>query len=291
MDAQVELVVESHDTVGEGPLWDERESVLRWIDIPGRRLHRLDPASGDHFEVGLPEPVGTIVPRASGGLVLATPTGFYAYDTRSGEQTLLASCDADDPATRMNDGKCDRRGRLWVGTMAFDASPGAGAFYRFDEQHEVTRLFGDVTISNGLAWSADDALLYWIDSMTHGVDVFDFDLEAGTIANRRTALEIPEDEGIPDGMTIDTDGYLWVALYNGGAVHRYRPDGTLDGVVEIPHAEVTCCAFGGPDLADLYITTANQGVAEAERAGRPEAGALYRCRPGVTGSAPFAYAG
>jgi sugar lactone lactonase YvrE len=279
----VELVVDSHDTVGEGPMWDDRESVLRWIDITGQRLHRYDPATGEHREVALPEPAGTIAPRAAGGLVLATPTGIYAYDTATGEQELLASADADDLSTRMNDGKCDRQGRLWVGTMAYDAKAGAGAFYRVGTDLSVTRQFGDVSISNGLAWSDDDTLLYWIDSFMHAVEVFDFDAVEGAISNRRIAVKIPESDGIPDGMTIDTEGYLWVAVYGGSMVQRYSPDGVLDAVVELPVEGVTCCTFAGPDLGDLYITTAAQNMSEEQHRASPHAGGLFRCRPGATG--------
>jgi sugar lactone lactonase YvrE len=291
VDTSVERVVGPGAILGEGPTWDEREGILWWLDIPGSRLHRFDPATGTDSAVDLPRPAGTLVPRASGGLVLATPRGFEAYDPTTGDLQLLASVEADDPKTRMNDGKCDRQGRLWAGTMAFEATPGAGAFYRLGTDLAVERQVDDVTISNGLAWSADDSVLYWVDSMTHGVDAFDFDPATGTISDRRTVIKIPEDEGVPDGMTIDTEGYLWVALFGGKAVRRYSTDGRLDGVIELPVDNVTCAAFGGPDLGDLYITTAKENLSPEQLAAQPDAGSLYRCRPGVTGYATNAFGG
>lgn len=287
MDVVVERVGEARAVLGEGPVWDERESVLWWLDIPGEQLHRYDPATGQDGAVDLGRQVGALVPRRSGGLVLATPEGFVGYDPATGAETLIAPAEQDDETTRMNDGKCDRQGRFWAGTMAYDFKPGAAAFYRLDPDGTVTQMLSRCTISNGLAWTADDRTMYYIDSPTGSVDAFDFDAEAGAISNRRPLVKISESDGLPDGMCIDAEGFLWVALYNGGAVHRYGPDGRLDGVLDIPTGQVTCCAFGGPDLGDLYITTASVDVSADDAA----AGGLYRCRPGVTGTPVNAFAG
>jgi sugar lactone lactonase YvrE len=288
MDAHVEAVVDAPALLGEGPVWDEREGIVWWLDIPGQSLHRFDPATGDDQSQDLGQEVGTLALRQSGGLVLATPDGFVAYDWSTGRGDLLAAVEADNPATRMNDGKCDRQGRFWAGTMAYDFTPGAAAFYCMDADHNVAKQFGDVTISNGLAWSADDSTLYYIDTGTGSVEAFDFDGATGTLASRRTVVKISESDGLPDGMCIDTEGYLWVALFNGGAVHRYSPAGVLDGVLEIPAAKVTCCAFAGEDLGDMYITTASL---DTDATVDPGAGKLYRCRPGVIGTPVTTYAG
>jgi sugar lactone lactonase YvrE len=235
--------------------------------------------------------VGCLVPRRSGGLALATPHGIEAYDPDSGDRELLVTIDADDDNTRMNDGKCDRRGRFWVGTMAFDPAVGLGRFYRVDPDFTVTTIAEGVTVSNGLAWNADDTRLYYVDSRTHRVDVFDFDLPTGEATNRRPFVEIPREVGTPDGMCIDIDDHIWVALYRGGGVHRYTPYGELDRIIEVPASQVTCCAFGGPRLDELYITTAAQHFTDDDRRREPAAGSLYRTRPGVIGPPVNEFAG
>jgi sugar lactone lactonase YvrE len=275
MSVEVERVGGVRAILGEGPVWDVRDKVLWWLDIPGENLHRHNPATGADDTWALGRQVGALVPRESGGIVLATPEGFVAFDPATAAETVLASVEADDADTRMNDGKCDRAGRFYAGTMAYDYKTGVGSFYRLDPDGTVTKLFGGTSISNGLAWSADDSTLFYIDSPTGSVDAFDFDASSGTLANRRPVAKI--DEALPDGMCIDDESFLWVALYGGGAVHRYSPDGTLDGVLEVPARNVTCCAFGGDDWGDLYITTARGDEDD------PAGGALYRCRPGVTG--------
>jgi sugar lactone lactonase YvrE len=290
-DVQVEVVTDAVAQLGEGPVWDARESVLWWLDIPGEALHRYDPATGEDTAVDLGRQVGSLVPRAEGGLVLATPEGFVAYDPATRAETLLAAVEGDNDATRMNDGKCDRQGRFWAGTMAYEFTTGAGSFYKFDVDGTVTKTVEGVTISNGLAWTADDRNLYYIVTMAGSVDAFDFDAAAGTIANRRPVVKINGTDGLPDGMAIDAEGFLWVALFNGSAVHRYSPEGALDGVLKIPAAKVTCCAFGGDDLGDLYVTTASHELSDDERAAQPHAGKLFRCRPGVTGTPVNAYGG
>lgn len=289
MDVDVERVGAGHALLGEGPVWDDRESALWWLDIPGQSLHRFDPGTGMDTRRSLGRQVGALVPRRSGGLVLATPEGFVAFDPATGEESLLAPVEADNPATRMNDGKCDRQGRFWAGTMAYEFQPGAGGFYRLDPDMRVTQVLSGCTVSNGLAWSPDDRLLYYIDSMTRRIDVFDFDPSSGRLTDRRPFVEIPESAGLPDGMCIDEDGYLWVALFGGSAVRRYSPAGGLDGVIAIPATKVTCCAFGGADLRDLYITTARIDLSDDELAAQPEAGGLFRCRPGVAGTAVNAF--
>jgi sugar lactone lactonase YvrE len=176
--------------------------------------------------------------------------------------------------------------------MAFDVSPNAAALYRIDPDLSVTRMLSGVTLSNGLDWTLDNRQMYYIDSSTQAVDVFEFDLERGVLGTRRRVVSIPADEGLPDGMTVDADGGIWVALHGSGTVRRYFPDGHLDRVVRVPSARlVTCCAFGGRDLEDLYITTMTYGLSSEELAEQPLAGSLFRCRPGVRGRLPHHFAG
>ncbi len=184
-----------------------------------------------------------------------------------------------DPGLRMNEGACDPDGRFYCGSMAYDKGPGRGTVYRLDADHATSVVFGGSTISNGLAWSPDGSLAYYIDSDTRRIDVFDYTTDDG-LTGRRRFVEITEGAGDPDGMTVDAQGHLWVALYAGSAVRRYRPDGTLDGVIELPVTNVTACTFAGPDLDQLVITTSREGLPEGSQ---PEAGSLFRSRPGVTG--------
>jgi sugar lactone lactonase YvrE len=184
---------------------------------------------------------------------------------------------------RFNDGKCDPAGRFLAGTMAYDLTPGAGALYRLDLDRSVTKLLPHVTISNGLCWTGDGTTLYYIDSPTQGIDAFDYDTGTGRPANRRRVAEIPRGAGLPDGMTIDADGCLWVALYGGSAVRRYTPAGTLDATVSFPVTNITCPVFGGPGLGVLYVTSARDGLDEAKLAAQPHAGAVFAADVGTSG--------
>jgi sugar lactone lactonase YvrE len=292
---EAELVVDCHDVVGEGPLWDERASVLWWTDLLGRRVHQLDPAKGQHTIHEVEQEVGALVPRASGGFMAAVRDGFASWDPAAG-LTMLAPVEADRPDLRMNDGKCDRRGRFWAASMAFDCSPAAGSLYVLEPDGSTRRVLTGLTIGNGLAWTSDDATMYYIDSTRQCVEAFDFDLDKGILGNARRVIEVaPADDPaswrLPDGMCIDQEGFLWVAIYGAGVVCRYRPDGTLHTTIELPVSQVTCPVFGGEDLRDLYITTAAQEMSADDLDREPHAGALFRVRTDVPGTAPFAFAG
>ncbi|MER6950191.1 SMP-30/gluconolactonase/LRE family protein [Nonomuraea sp. NPDC000554] len=266
-----EIVPVPHARLGEGPRWDARTGTLLWVDIPAGLVHRLDPADGSHETIDVGQPVGVAVPTTSGGLALAVRDGFAVLER--GRLELLAPVTAAErPGNRMNDGACDRAGRFFAGTKAEDDAPGAGALYRLDPDRRCERLLDDVTISNGIAWSPDERLLYYVDTPTGRVDVFDYDPVSGGLADRRVFAEITR--GRPDGITVDSTGHVWVALWGGGAVVRLRPDGRPDLSVEIPATNVTSCAFGGGDLDVLYVTTAWDG-----RTG----GQLWRCRTSSTG--------
>lgn len=275
---RAELVAEAHAQLGEGPLWDGRTSELLWVDILAGVVHRFDPVTGADraFDVG--SSVGAVVPRALGGYALAVAAGF-ALATDEGEVTDVVPV-GHDAAVRMNDGACDSAGRFWAGSMRLDEAPGGGSLYRLDADHGVQTICRGVTISNGVGWSLDDTLLYYVDTPTRTIDVFDFDARTGAAGGRRTLAAV---EGFPDGLVVDAEGFLWVAFWGGGQVRRYSPEGDLAEAIDVPAAHTTKAAFGGPTLTDLYITTA----AGDER----HAGGLFVAQPGVAGRPAFSYAG
>jgi sugar lactone lactonase YvrE len=290
-DLAVELVLDAHAQVGEGPVWDDASGTLVWVDIMGNTVHRYDPATGRDRAIDVGQPVGAAVLRRDGnGLVLALRDGFGMLDESSGQVQLVAAVEADVPTNRMNDGKCDPGGRFWAGTMAFEVTPGVAALYRLDPNLQASRMLSGVTLSNGLGWSPDGRQMYYIDSVTQGLDVFDFEPADGSLGERKRLITIPPGEGLPDGMTVDAEGGLWIALHGSGSIRRYTPDGRVDRVVRVPPKMVTCCTFGGSDLTDLYITTMSIGLSAAGRRAQPLAGALFRCRPGVRGLPPDRFA-
>ena len=285
-----ELVLDARAELGEGPIWDARRSRLLFVDIMRGHVHEFDPVSGRDRVIAVDRPVSAIAPTVHGDWVIAARDGFFRLDPESGAATVIAPVEKDDPDTRMNDGYVDRRGRFWAGTMGMGGVRSRGSLYRLDPDGRVTRFLTGVHISNGIDWSPDGRVMYYADTGLSRVDAFDFDEAEGAITNRRPFVAIPENAGFPDGLVIDAHGGVWVALWEGGAVHHYRPDGVLAGRVELPVSLVTKCAFGGPDLADLYITTAWIDLDAAGRAREPLAGGVFRVRPGVRGrpATPFA---
>ena len=277
-----EVVVAAGAQLGEGPAWDAVRRRLLWVDIPAGLVHLLDPASGRDQTIEVGQPVGVVVPDTSGGLVVAVRDGFGRIDG-SGRLELLF--DLSRPGFRMNDGKCAPDGALWAGTMADDARSSTGRLYRMEAGWKgCAPALDGLTISNGLAWTPDGRLMYFIDTPTRRVDVFDTEPGSSQLRNRRTLIRIPDGAGNPDGMTIDEDGCLWVALAHSGRVQRYLPDGTPDTVVEIAVPQVTSCCFGG-DRGDVLFMTSGRRGAESD----PLAGAVFACTPGAAGAAAVPY--
>jgi sugar lactone lactonase YvrE len=286
----MDIVVDQRAELGEGPWWDVSSQELLWVDIEGHAIHRYRPEDDSTSTISLPGRVSAVVAKASGGWVLAMEHSFAALAEGSDQVMSLAEVD-EGLATRMNDGKCDRHGRFYAGTMAFDEVSPIGALYRLDPDGAVERLVTGVSCSNGLDWSLDGDTMYYIDSTTHRLDVFDFDDVSGRVFERRTLLEFSEAEGAPDGMTVDSEGFLWVALWGGSSLRRYSPDGELERVVELEAEQVTSACFGGVDLTDLYITSARDGLPADRLAGQRHAGALVRIQPGVAGRPQHPFAG
>jgi sugar lactone lactonase YvrE len=286
----VEVAVAARATLGEAPVWDHAHSRLIWVDITARAVHFYDPRSAQDTSVAVPHTPGVAIPRATGGLVLAIGHGFGFLNPEERFESVAQIPQRKVPA-RMNDGNCDSAGRLWAGTAGLNEEPEAGALYRLDPDRTVTRVLDHVGESNGIDWSPDDRLMYYVDSLERRVDVFDFDLTSGAIDNRRPFAVIDEGEAVPDGLTVDADGGIWVALWGGSQLRRYAPNGSLDRLITFPATQITSCAFGGPQLKQLFVTSAREGLATEALEREPHAGSLFVCTPGVRGRVQRTFAG
>ena len=274
----VDVVIDLGSRLGEGPLWDHRKGLLAWVDILAGLVHFTDPGTGVTTTVPVGTDVGAIALHGESGYLLAIRAGFA---TLEGARMDVVNEVLDAAGQRMNDGALDGAGRFVAGSITDDRRP-TGALYVRELDGEVRTLFGGVSVSNGLAWNAAGNRLFYVDSPLQGIDVMDYDVETGTVSGRRRWATVPESEGIPDGLTIDDEGCLWLALFGGGKVLRYSPDGTLTGEVRLPVSRITSCAFGGPDLDRLFITTAGVGSSPDDPP-RPHDGALFVVDPGAVG--------
>lgn len=283
-------VVPTSAFVGEGPVWLPAEKKLAFVDILSPAIILSDPTRGAFQTFPMTELVSAVVPRRRGGYLAAMQSGLKAVDLETGAVTTIAAPEADKPGNRFNDGKCDRRGRFWAGTMAIDTTHGHGSLYRLDPDGRCTRMETGVTISNGLGWSPDDRRMYFTDSGTRTIYVYDYDIDTGAIANRRVFVKVPEKGGTPDGLTVDAEGYVWSAHWDGWCVTRYDPDGRIERVITMPVPRPTSCAFGGPDLATLYITSARIRLSAAQLADAPLSGSVFAMPAPVRGlpETPFA---
>jgi sugar lactone lactonase YvrE len=277
--------------LGEGIRWDGRLDEVLAVDILAGRVYRgrvdADGGLGLIREYQVPGTVGAIVPvHGDEGWVLAAGRGF-AYLSRDGNIRPLA--EVAPTGTRMNDGACDPQGRFWAGTLADDFHSGGGALFRLGRGGQVDRVLSDLTISNGLGWSPDGTTMYLVDSGPGVLHAFSFEPETGAISDSRALVTVPEDVGTPDGLTVDANGDIWVAIYGGGRVHRYSPTGELRQALLVPAAQCTSCAFAGPELKRLYVTTATEGWSDEQRRAEPTAGLVYRFDTDAIGrsAAPF----
>jgi sugar lactone lactonase YvrE len=264
--------------LGEGPCWHAELEALIWVDILRREVHLSTPDDDRVYRT--PEYPGAAVPRRDGGLLLAMG-GFATLDLDSGQTSDIARLPLD-PDVRMNDGKCDPAGRFWAGTMELDGAPERGALYRLDGPGAARRMVEPVTISNGLGWSPDGDWMYFIDTATKTVRRYAFDV-GGELGRPSVLVDTGTHTGSPDGMTVDAEGNLWVAFWDGAAVRCYSPAGKLLAEVSLPVLRPTSCTFAGPDLSHLIVTTARDGLTESELRDQPLAGSILVLEPGVAG--------
>ena len=278
---QVEQLTDVVAYHGEGPVWSPSWGGLRWVDmLAGDVLSLGSDGAVERRHVG--EIAAALRPRRGGGAVIGIERGFALQDPDGAIRPLAEVW--SDPSVRMNEGGCDPDGRFYCGSMAYDQRPGAASLYRLDPDETVHIVLEDVTLSNGLDWSPDGRLAYYTDTATHSISVFDYDPDSG-LTGRRPFVAL---ESNPDGLTVDAEGGVWTALYDGGAVRRYAPEGRLDAVIEVPARKVTACTFGGDRMDELFITTSREGL---EPGDDPRAGALFRALPGVTGLPVREFAG
>jgi L-arabinonolactonase len=281
--ATFECVVDSRSELGEATMWDPREQVLWWVDIKKRLIHRYDPQCGQNTSYEAPQDLGCLAVREGGGLILTMTDGFFFFDPSTGTFEKIVDPEAHIPENRFNDGKTDRQGRFWSGTMHDNVAGKTGSLYRLDTDLTCHKMFEGVVCSNALAWSPDSRTMYYADSFEHCVWAFDFDAASGSITNRRVFIDTRPTGGMPDGGTVDAEGYYWITLPRSGKVSRYDPNGREVLTILLPTALPTCCGFGGPNLDILYVTTAIFGRPTDELAKERNPGGLFAIDAGFKG--------
>jgi sugar lactone lactonase YvrE len=286
---KAELLLDAKATLGEGPIWDSKTQTLYWLDILEKRIY-----SGTQILIQLDDLIGCLAPCKNGNLILALSgdegrATIVDLEPGSSQQTVLAALSEEPATNRFNDGKCDPAGRFLAGTMDLNEKDPNGTLYSFDGR-QVTILISGVTISNGLAWSPDQKTFYYIDTPTREVKAFDYDLATGQIANPRRAIHIPEPLGWPDGMTSDTDGNLWIAMWGGAQMTKWNPNtGKLLEQIPVPALHTSSCVFGGKDMNELYVTSARKGMSEADLKKYPLSGGLFKIITNVEGMPTFEF--
>ena len=284
------LLLDARATLGEGAWWHVDTHQLFWVDIEERKLHVFRPGDGQTRTIDVGERIGTVVLTTTHQALVALQTGIFELDLADESLTLITNPLEGMPDIRFNDGKCDPAGRLWVGSMHLATQAEMASLYCLDTDGTITQMRDNITISNGIVWSLDHQIMYYIDTPTDCVQAFDYDLATARISHPRVVVRVPAEAGHPDGMAIDAEGMLWIAHWGGGRVIRWDPTtGERLREVEVPAPYVTSCAFGGDDLKTLYITTARTALSTEQRTLYPHSGGLFSVEPGVKGVAPYLF--
>ena len=284
MEHSAEVAIGSVASLGEGPVWDDERALLAWVDIVEGVVHLSDLNRGADREIVVGTTVSAIALAPSQLYLLALADGLCWFDPETGAITQRVQF--VPPGTRLNDGGVDAAGRYWVGSMEMAGKPGIGSLFLYQAKVGLTVVQDGVGISNGIDWAPCGTRMYYVDSLTHRIDRFTYDLESGRISDRQAFVVIPQEDGLPDGLTVDSEGCVWVALWGGGQVRRYSPGGELVERVVLPVSQPTSCAFGGPHLDQMYITTARMGLTDTELDDQPLAGSVFVARPGAIGVRP-----
>jgi sugar lactone lactonase YvrE len=277
---EVEHLLACGDSLGEGPIWNSAEQALYWVDIGQNLIQRLDPFSGRHniYDAGLP--VTALGFRASGGLIMATGRGFATWLPGSESPDFLTNPMAGKQDARLNDGAIDRQGRFWAGAMSETPT---NCLYRLDPDGALHTMETGIQVSNGIGWSPDGKTMYYTDSARREIYAYDYEPKSGAISKRRVFVRTPDAEGVPDGLAVDSQGYVWSARWDGWRISRYDPAGQLEREIQMPVARPTSCIFGGESLDELYITSARIDLSAQEREEQPQAGDLFRIQTGIKG--------
>lgn len=286
---QAKTVVECHNELGEGPIWHPLEKCLYWLDILEKKIQRYDPHRDEYqvFKVG--QKVSALGLRGTDSFITAGENGFAFWYRHWGTFRFISNPEQGKTEARFNDGKVDRDGRFWAGTMTAEGA--SSKLYKLDENLAVAPMIENVTISNGIGWSPDDRIMYYADTRRFTIYAYDFDHEHGEISNKREFVRFNGENGVPDGLTVDGEGYVWCALWDGWRVERYSPAGECVESVEVPVAQPSSCTFGGDDFGTLYITSAREGMSKTHLGEQPQAGNLFACQPGVRGLPEPKFAG
>lgn len=291
MKPEIKCAAPVKNKLGESPIWCPIDQALFWVDIEAGLLQRFDAQTGAVRSWRMPERIGSFALCEHGGAVVALASGFALFDFETGAIERLAAPEKENPRNRFNDGKCDRAGRFWAGTMDDQLSEHTGALYRLDPDRACRRMASGIGIPNSIAWSPDDRVFYFADTMDRTIYVYDFDRASGAIANRRVFCTMDGQPGTPDGSTVDAEGCLWNAQWDGWRLVRYDPKGRIERIIALPVQKPTSCMFGGPDLATLYVTSAVWDLEGAALAAQPLAGALLAIDVGIRGLPEPRFAG
>lgn len=288
---QVDCVFDEPSLLGESPLWHPEEQALYWVDIEKPALHRFDPMTKQHDTWFMPTSITCIGLHAKEGLIAGMRHGFAKIMLPSGDMTMIYSPITDVERLMFNDGSCDRAGHFWVGTKNLIGQENTGLLYRLDLNGHCTEITEGFSVTNGIVWSPDNAILYICDSLARRIYQYDFTIETGKLSHKRIFAQLSEESGYPDGLAVDSEGGIWNAHWDGSRITRYLPNGNIDEVISLPVRCPTSCCFGGPDLTTLYITSASTGMNEDELKQNPKAGCVFSIQVGVKGLPESSYCG